>query len=166
MADIQTIWQDDFDLGPRGDWAIVPPGLAADLDLETAVLISLFTDATAQADDELPDFSGDRRGWWGDDDADVVVPKGPLGSRLWLLVRAKATEETRQRAEAYAVEALQWLLDDGVAARVDVAAGWLAFQQLGLRVRVVRDDGTVYDHQFTWAWQQLAPDASYETLVA
>lgn len=156
MADVRTAWApESWPYG--GDWLVAPPGLAADHDLETAVVLSLFSDALARDDDELPDLTSDRRGWWGDWESPELLA---IGSRLWLLARAKATEETRRQAEGYAAEALQWLLDDGVAARVDVEADWLEAggvppATLALLVRIVRADGTVYDRRYAWAWEQL-----------
>jgi phage gp46-like protein len=164
MADVRTAWAPET--APLyGDWLVEPPGLAADHDLETAVLLSLFTDASARVDDELPDLTDDRRGWWGNWQA----PEGlELGSRLWLLTREKSTDDTRQRAEEYAAEALAWLLDDDpiwgrVAATVDVAAEYLEVGDvppatLALRVRITRADGTVYDRRYAWAWEQLAAE--------
>jgi hypothetical protein len=44
MADVRTAWSPE--MAPlRGDWLLDPPGLAADRDLETAVILSLFTSA-------------------------------------------------------------------------------------------------------------------------
>jgi phage gp46-like protein len=161
MADFRTAWSPDT-APSAADWVMAPPGLAADRDLETAVLIALFTDATARDDDVIPDGTDDRRGWWGDRGPVGVQrepPEGPLGSRLWLLSREKATEETRRRAEGYAAEALVWVTEDGVAARVDVAATWLGAgppHALGLRVRLLRADGSIrYDRRYAWAWEQL-----------
>jgi phage gp46-like protein len=161
MADIRTVWSPDT--APfYGDWLLAPPGLAVDRDLETAVLLSLFTDASARADDELPDTSDDRRGWWGNWESPETIE---LGSRLWLLTRAVSTEETRQRAEEYAAEALAWMLEDSeewgrVATSVDVAAEWLEVgpvppATLALQIRIVRDDGTVYDRRYAAAWADL-----------
>jgi phage gp46-like protein len=45
-----------------------------------------------------------------------------IGSRLWLLARAKATTDTARRAEEYAREALGWLVDDKVATKVEATA--------------------------------------------
>ena len=84
------------------DYAVAAGDLAADNGLKTAVLISLFTDRLAAADDEIPDGTEDRRGWWGDMPADGSAPSGappdPIGSRLWLLARAKQSAETLNRA--------------------------------------------------------------------
>jgi len=111
-----------------GDVQLGRSGLVRDDGLTTAVLISLFTDRRAKADDPLPD-GNDRRGWVGD--AISPVDGDRIGSRLWLLRREKQTEETRRRAEEYAREALAWLIEDGLAARVEVSAEWVARGVLG-----------------------------------
>jgi len=98
--------------------------------LGTSVLISLFTDRRADADDGLA--PADRRGWVGDALSDVEGDR--IGSRLWLLKREKETEDTRQRAEEYAVEALAWMIDDDLVSAVEVEAAWVAPSVLGLRV--------------------------------
>ncbi|MDR1165751.1 MAG: phage GP46 family protein [Deltaproteobacteria bacterium] len=78
----------------------------------TPITISLYTDRAAKPDDSLPSFMPgqkvDRRGWWGDlirDDGRV----SPIGSRLWLLSREKELRATVDRAQEYAVEALDWI---------------------------------------------------------
>ena len=74
-----------------------------------------------------------QRGWWAD--ADSVRPTNThrMGSKLWLLSRAKLNLATRRRAATYAREALQWLIDRGIASTVGVTAtsprpGWLALE--------------------------------------
>lgn len=146
MADISTVW-DAQNL--RADWVFQAPGLQSGTELQTAVLISLFTDRQADPDDVIPDGSGDPRGWPGDMDEDVKI-----GSRLWLLDRAKQTEETRQRATGYIVEALQWMIDDGVAAKIDVACFWNGPGFLAARVTLFRSDGkTLIAMQFDNLWK-------------
>jgi phage gp46-like protein len=102
------------------DWRIADGDLASDGGLDTAVAISLWTDRLANADDVIPDGSGDRRGWWGDAYLPLLASGAPdhMGSRLWLLGRALQILQTAQAAQAYCQEALQWLIDDGVAASV------------------------------------------------
>ena len=48
------------------------------------------------------------------------VDEDQIGSRLWTLQRHKALDETRGIAEDLALEALQWMIDDGVAGAVEV----------------------------------------------
>jgi phage gp46-like protein len=108
------------------DFALTPAGtdLAGDGALDTAIYLSLFTDRLANEDDAIPDGTGDRRGTWMDVPIDGSAPVDLMGSRLWLLRRAKATQETLLNAVAYVEEALQWLTDDGVAASVAVTGAY------------------------------------------
>jgi phage gp46-like protein len=144
MPDITTIWDSE-----RGDWATSGATLRAGSDLETAVVLSLFTDRVAAEDDASPDGSGDPRGWWGDD------TQQPIGSRLWLLQRAKRTQETLSLAQSYIEEALKWLIDDGVAASIDVYVEWQQQHMLGARVTVYRTDGTSAALDYSWAWNGI-----------
>ncbi|UPG89262.1 phage GP46 family protein [Luteibacter aegosomaticola] len=147
MTDISTVWA--VERG-EGDWVMDGPSLASGNDLTTAVLISLFTDRQAEASDTLPDASNDRRGWWGDLDQDV-----PIGSRLWLLDRSKLTPTVAIRARDYAKEALSWLIDDGVAASVDITTAIVRPASLHLTASITRTDGTRQSSTFDWAWSQI-----------
>jgi phage gp46-like protein len=114
------------------------------------VLISLFTDRRANLDDVLPDASTDRRGWWGDLDQDV-----PIGSRLWLLSRSKLMPAVARTAKGYISEALRWLLDDGVAAAINVSTSIVMPSRLYATVDILRTDGSRQSLNFNWAWNQL-----------
>lgn len=139
------------------DWAIVAGDLASDDGLDTAVALSLFTDRLANADDQIPDGSADRRGWWGDAYLPPLVDGTPdhIGSRLWLLARAQQTRETAQRAQAYAEEALQWLVDDGIAGAVTVPLPTFPAPGL-LSIAVVVSQrnaaGSPVDRRFAYLW--------------
>jgi len=143
MPDTATLWNSATN---RGDWLLVGPVLATGNDLETAILLSLFTDRMAAADDAIPDGSGNPRGWWGDPN---------FGSRLWLLQRAKQTQETLQRAYDYIVEALQWLIDDGVVGSFDVHVEWTQAGMLGAQVVAYKPNGVSSTTAYTWAWNGL-----------
>lgn len=146
MADIATVWN-----GSTGDWVLAGAQLAEDDGLQTAVALSLFTDRVAEPDDVLPSEQSTRRGWWGDAYADV--PGDRIGSRLWLLARAKQTAEVLRQAQVYATEALQWLVDDGVAREVLVAAERAREGVLGLQVTVVRSSRPVVRYRFEAFWK-------------
>lgn len=147
MTDIATAW--DI-ANNRGDWSLAGSQLQSGNDLQTAVLISLFTDRVAKPDDVIPDGSSDPRGWWGDG-ADAQYP---IGSRLWLISRAKQTPEVLGLARDIITEALQWLLDDGVAARVDVAAEFTRPGMLGIGVQIYKQDGSREALNFSYVWNQ------------
>lgn len=101
------------------DLNIIGSQLERDGGLETAVIISLFTDRRV-TDEQLPDLENDKRGWWGDLLSDIDGDQ--IGSRLWTLERRKRTPETLRLFEDYSREALNWLVEDGIAASVTVEA--------------------------------------------
>jgi phage gp46-like protein len=132
------------------DLAIEANDLARDGGLETAILLSLFTDRRAEPGDPLPDGESDRRGWWAD--AVPVVEGDQIGSRLWLLSREKETKATLSRAEEYGREALGWLIEDRVAERVEVTAEVPRGGMLGLEVVIYRPQADPVRYRFNHAW--------------
>ena len=84
--------------------------------LSRAVVISLFTWQRASQSDEVD--NDQRMGWWGDTFAENKGDK--IGSKLWLLLRQKITDETINRAQEYAFDALKWLIDDGICSDITV----------------------------------------------
>ncbi|MCK5602852.1 phage GP46 family protein [Candidatus Pacearchaeota archaeon] len=87
------------------------------LDLETAVLISVFTDRRAEPSDEYGKTNHYKGGWWG---SITELIGREMGSRLWLLRREKLTQSNLNLAKAYLEECLQWMLDDSVAESIVV----------------------------------------------
>jgi phage gp46-like protein len=146
MADATISWDT---ANNRGDWSMSGPILTAGNDLETAIIISLFSDRMAQPDDVIPDGSNDPRGWWADDTV-------PIGSRLWLLRRAKQTKDTLQKAYDYIAEALQWMIDDGVVGRFDISVQWVRAGVLGAQITAYKPSGTLLTTgRYTWAWEGI-----------
>lgn len=115
--------------------------------LTQAVHISLFSDAEADPTD--PGADGERRGWWaGDlDELDAV------GSRLWLLERAKLTQSNVALAGQYAREALAWMVEDGVAASVAATAQRSAEGTVDLTVEIVEPSGNRVGYRFRSLWE-------------
>jgi phage gp46-like protein len=149
MVDINTVWND---AAAGGDYVVDPAtkALAADADLATAVVLSLFSDRTANPDDQIWDGGG-HRGWWGD-----AYSRFPLGSRLWLLHREKQTDLTRVRAEIYARESLTWMVADGVASAVEVRAEWAELGRLDLFVDIIRPSGLRTGFRWALVWGQVS----------
>ncbi len=152
MSDIALIWNDA--LG-SADLAVDANDLLRDGGLETAVFLSLFTDRRAEDGDVLPDGETDRRGWWGD--SVPVAPGDRIGSRLWLLARSKQVSDVQARAPQYAREALQWLIDDRVADRVDVESEIVGNGVLVISVTVHRpkSDPAEFRFNYNWAAQEV-----------
>lgn len=151
MTDFATIWDAAT---AQCDWLMQGTQPATGGDLATAMLISVFTDRQAEADDTIPDMTADPRGWWGDLDEDYRI-----GSRIWLLTRAKMTPDLLVRAKDYLAEALQWLIDDGVVAKFDIVTEFVG-NQLRAGVTAWRSDGSNVAQQFSWVWSALTPGSS------
>lgn len=109
-------------------------------ELAGAIVLSLFCDARGRE----PDGSI-ARGWWGDG---LAERKDEWGSRLWELARAKHTAETLARAEDAARDALNWLLDDGIAEALSITAYAPAPSVLGLLIKL---DGRRYELEMNHA---------------
>lgn len=153
MGDIALIWSDDN----IGDILAADFDLQTDEGLQTAILVSLFTDRRATPDDELPAGETNRRGWWGDVAPDV--PGDVIGSRLWLLFREKKLPDVIARANEYTRAALQWLIDDKVASRVDVQAEASRIGEsdvLAIQGVVYRPGGDPVQFRYNYAWQSQA----------
>jgi phage gp46-like protein len=127
--------------------------LETDHGLVTALLLSLFLDRRAEDDDVPPSGNpDDRRGWWGDQFLEVKGDR--YGSRLWLLSRAKLTNETALLAEEYSREALAWMIEDKVVASIDFeseqkpSALWFA-------VRLNRPGRDAVTFRFARVWDHL-----------
>ena len=147
----------------RGDWNVTGGDLVSDVGgLRTAVLLSLFTDRVASPDYlPPPGQKFQRRGWWGDT-YEIASGGSAIGSRLWQLNRAVKTDGTTLLAEArdYCREALQWLVDTGVVASVDVATFWLTRNAIGIRVTIAAPQSPPQVWDFAWAWQTAAAPQS------
>ena len=148
MSDITTVW--DI-AGARGDWKVSGASLLSGSDLETSVLISLFTDRQARDSDVIPDGTTDPRGWWGDLGQDKQI-----GSRLWLLERSKLSLQTGFAAKDYIAEALQWLKDDGVVAKIDIVTEVTLPNRLDAMITFYRQDGSSIAKNYTWVWQGMS----------
>jgi phage gp46-like protein len=135
---------------PAFDLGRAPPGLAEDDGLETAVILSLFTDRRAEDDDIIPDGTADRRGWWADAWPEIAGDR--IGSRLWLLSREKQRREVLNRAREYAREALAWLVADGIARAIEVEAEIARPGVLGLSVRIDRPARPPARYRFDLFW--------------
>jgi phage gp46-like protein len=131
-----------------------PGDLRAEQGLATQVLIHLMTDRRVEAS-ELRD--GDENKGWIGDSFDLAEHETPLGSRLWLLRRSSLFEGVEIRAQDYAREALQPLIDQEAVARIDVTATADRPQKrLNLAVDLYGREGEkVYSNRFELLWGQI-----------
>lgn len=148
MSDLALVWD-----GYNCDLALSNADLLLDDGLQSAIYISLFSDGRAHSDDALPDGTSDRRGWWAD--AWPQIEGDQIGSRLWLLDREKELPETLRRAKEYAKQALTWLVDDGIAVRVDVAVSVPRRGVLAWLITLYRAEGGNENFKFDVLWSAI-----------
>lgn len=152
-----------------GDLQFSGGDIALENPLKTAVLISLFSDRVApdqlSADDasvgvQLPGNAlnsndSPRRGWWGD-----MFGDGNIGSRLWQLRRIIRANKSSVLLEVRAViyEALDWIVHDGIADRIDVDVTWVAGRTDAVSFSISLYEPTAnapQNFQFSLAWDSM-----------
>ncbi|BCP53775.1 hypothetical protein K32_23920 [Kaistia sp. 32K] len=155
MADINTQTSASIE-AISYDWLVASDGsLATGEDLKTAFIIALLTDRTARADDELPDWSDDRRGWWADMDAAEIWNGWQIGSRLWLLHRAKITDETATLAQEYCLEALKPFKDAGIVSRIEIELARTGREAITGIIRAYRGPKLAVELQYQSLWDGI-----------
>lgn len=130
------------------DLAIENGDLALEEGLASSAVVSLFSDGRAPASVSLPAGSS-RRGFWGAGEGES------FGSLLWLLDREKITPTTIERMRAYAADALQWMVDEGIADQVEVVAERGDTYQVNLQIQLRR--GAARRWEKVWAGTDADP---------
>lgn len=128
--------------------------LLVDYDLETAVILSLFTNRRANDDDPL-EVGESKQGYWGDTFPPAKNDK--YGSKLWLLRREKQLDTVLERAREYVIEATNWLLEDNVASAVRVEVGVYGAVEsgiLGIHLEIDRPVGSA-NFKYQYVWDQI-----------
>lgn len=149
MSDIRTVY---IDMERGADYAIEFMLLAQDDGLTSAVLLSLFTDRRAEPDDVIPGGAEDLRGTWLDAFAGEEGDR--MGSRLWLLERAKLLPETVTKMREYCEEALEWMVRD--VAKAVIVETWIVRNYpagiIGAQIDIVKPDGATTRYKFDKLW--------------
>lgn len=162
MTDVRIINHVSLD-GIWMDWLLKPTGVLDESEeLATAVIVAIGTDRLASVTDVLPDpDSTDRRGWWGDLDTETIWDGWRIGSRFWLMLRAKITDAdaregaTIARIEAYAHEALQPFLTNRIASRFSAVATRIERERIDLDVVIYRGPEPNIDLRFQFLWDEI-----------
>ena len=119
----------DFDIDDDGD-------LRTDDFFDTSLIVSLFTDARANASEVVePQL---RRGWIGNE----FTPGFEMGSKLWLFHQARLTTDTTNRMVTVTQESLQWLIDQNYAIEVETEVAFDT-QRVLLDVTITRPSSKV-----------------------
>ncbi len=138
-----------------GDLVLFGFDLERDDGLETAVIISLFTDRRASAEQIPPEYpQDDLRGYWGD--ITNASATDQTGSLLWLLAREKQSPQILSRAEQYCREALAWMIEDMVASTISVTASFYSLGVMLLEINIDRPTGPAVRYRYNYEWSAQA----------
>ena len=131
-------------------------------ELETDVIISLFSDARATQEDleeaGYPEGT-DPRGWWMDTYPEVQGDA--WGSKLWLLARALWDNDALANGKKWTEEALAHLVADGAARKVEVETSWLdSSSVMKIAIAIYQPGGNV--RRFSYLWDAIKGVAESE----
>jgi phage gp46-like protein len=170
MPDVHLVQRGDFPYQTEVsvDWLLLGDGTLDDNEaLATAVIVALGTDRLAAREDILPDpDSTDRRGWWGDLEADQIWNGWPIGSRLWLLKREKIVGPGAQqgatlvRIQHYIQESIQPFIDLKIASRMDVTVARIDKQRIDTLIRLYRGPELAVDLRYQILWDDITPQGA------
>ncbi len=109
---------------------------------DTAIYVSLFTDARA-TEDQMP-IPERRRGWGGNE----RTPGQQMGGLLWLFEQPRMDRDLANALEDAADGALQWMVTEGYARSVKSTVTLINTERLNLAIRIVHVDGRVEEPLF------------------
>jgi phage gp46-like protein len=178
MPDVRLVQSSVFPNHPayavECDWSLLDDGTLDDTQaLATAMIVALGTDALAGPDDVLPyPDSSDRGGWWGNLDAAEIWDAWDIGSKLWLLKRAKITPSqalegaTVERVRQYIMDAVQPFIDRRIGSKMEVFAERVRRDQINALVRLYRGPSLEIELRYQVLWSEIIaqePLAEYYT---
>lgn len=145
MTDIKAIQTDD------GEWTLGITGsdLTSEDGLDTAIAMSLFTDA--RAPDNAFAIPEKRRGWMGN--LESPIEGRQLGGFLWLVDQSRLTQDTLNTSVNYARLALNWFIEDGIANSIVVTGEIIPRSGIRLKVVFTAQTDKVSTHYFD-LWEQ------------
>lgn len=122
--------------------------------MDTALWVSLFSDARADvAQVFVPE---NRRGWMGNIVSEI--PERQIGGYLWLTEQRRLNQDTLNETIDYIRKSLNWIVDDGIAVKIDVYGDIIPRQGIEARVIITSLDGVTSDH-YIQLWK-VTGDAS------
>ncbi len=151
IGDIKFYYSDALKVpvpGP-GDIAVTGYDLHRDPGFETAVVLSLFSDARAGRGDVLPGTFEVKGGWWGS-----ALLGYEFGSKLWLLQRSILNNTTMRLYEQYSKDALKWMVDDQIAEEITAVATRTGNNRVDLAMTVKRQNNTSVSFRFYVNWEE------------
>ena len=148
--------------GLWSDWLFSNGSLDESEPLANLVKVALLTDRRALDEDILPDpDDDDKRGWWGDYEAEIVWDGWPIGCRNWVFARSKivgveAREgSTMMRIEQSCREAMQPLVDKRICTAFDVIVERVDRQRIDATIIIYRGPRREIELRFQDLWTEI-----------
>lgn len=123
----------------RYDFTISNGDLTGVDGFDTALQVSLFTDARAPEDKVVKPEN--RRGWLGN-----TLTEIELGGLLWLVEQRRLTQKTLNETIDYARKSLQWFVNDGIAKNVQVSGTIVIQSGIQLTIIITAPSGRTQTH--------------------
>lgn len=116
--------------------------LLLDDSFDTAIVLSLFTDARASSTQVAEPER--RNGWFGNTYLFPDLPEHQLGSKIWL-ISGRKTQRALNEATDFSKKALQYLITDGYLKRVEASSEFSQTNNFGIVINItfVRKDDSV-----------------------
>ena len=140
------------ELGNKYDIEIVNEELELVNNFDTSLQMSVYCERRADSSEVLRTEL--RRGWWGNEVAEVAGFE--IGSKLWILSQSRLTQNVLNKAISYAQEALQWLVEDRLLSRVEVTGEIVNRRIIRLRIDLFRNANEVSTRFFN-LWDNTIP---------
>lgn len=125
------------------DIDFVDGDLKATDSFDTAINMTLYEER--RADESEQPVNSLRRGWWGNELSDEDGFE--IGSKLWQLYQARATENTNNRAVTTLQQAFAWFVEDGHATNIIVTSE-LKGNSIEPTVTILRSNNVVDSRSF------------------
>lgn len=117
--------------------------------LENVVIISIGTYARERNLDKVANLSPVVGGWWGD----ALDEKGTLGGYLYEAFPGKLTDATARQVETLVVEALSWMVKDGVAKSVKCNAEIVDNEVMSIEIKIEKPDSETVAMLYEIKWK-------------
>lgn len=144
------------------DWLFTSGRLDETEALANLVKVAFLTDRRSGDGEILPDpDSDDRRGWWGNYQAEEIWDGWPIGCKNWLLLRSKivgsAAEEgsTLARVEQYCREALAPLVEKRICTHFDIEVERTERQRIDATIVIYRGPKKEIVLRFQDLWSEI-----------
>jgi phage gp46-like protein len=151
MGDVRIIW--DPTTG-TGDLNMLGSALELGHDLETASLLSMFTDGQVDPGDIV--FDNDPQGCWIDtylpyEDATLAaIPNDRLGSKIYQAFSRPRTQDTLNWLRDQIIRCHSWMITDGVASSVEAQPFFTGPGGIGAVV-IITANGVRNVYNYAWS---------------